>query len=87
MSKKKKEIKDIEVIEEDTKDNTYILKDTFIDIKYINDEFKSNPYAEILILKEKFTDQITDQRLFCFHQHKKCLNGNWQLVHTVFFQG
>ncbi len=36
-----------------TKDNTYILKDTFIDIKYINDEFKSNPYAEILILKEK----------------------------------
>ena len=36
-----------------TKDNTYILKDTFIDINYINDEFKSNPYAEILILKEK----------------------------------
>lgn len=41
------------MIIEVNKDDIDILKDTFVDIDYISHEFEVNPFAKVLILKEK----------------------------------
>ena len=75
------------MIIEINKDNLNILNNSFIDTKYLENEFKSNPYSKVLVLKENeeivgyiyYSDIYERAEINQFeinHIHRNCGKGN-----------